>query len=370
MPTTTTQTSLPAPNRRLERPKKWFQRQLRRTTTRQTLNKSEHKADCQAPLPIRRPRTAPSIQAELNGSTPRLVPAIPISMERASPSPSVQPLPSAPRQDSGVMRDIDAWLEASTITSSPRLMGGLSYWRTATGPGLKDTSQVQHAIPIVTFSGRSRPWRGQTQLRPFHRCARKIHVQMPSMLRTKYQHLAARKQDRRSASMPVLALRYETMAQAAPSRLQRRPSSRRHLASRPSTAHATPAFYHNSTEHEHARVETPVSIQGGLEGAPDRRVHSRFPWTYRSADSTRPSTAAADHSREDSMGDLSDAPTYFSGPPPPSYRSRAASVLTTSSFGCIDGMDLAQRQKSQERAALRRGMRGKLKRLAHNLAAQ
>ncbi|KAH9876472.1 hypothetical protein J1614_003603 [Plenodomus biglobosus] len=370
MLTITTQTSLPAPNRRLERSKRWLQRQLCKTTSRQTLNKSEHKVDCQAPLPIQRPRTAPSIQAELNASTPPLVPAFPISIERASPFLSVQPLPSAPRPDSGVVRDIDAWLEASKIMSSPPLMGGLSYWRMATGPGLKDTSQVQHAIPIVTFSGRSRPWRGQTQLRPFHRCARRVHVQMPSMLRTKSQPLAARKQNRRSVSMPVLAFPYETMAQAAPPRLERRPSSKRHLASRPSTAHATPAFYHNSTENEYARVETPVSIQGDPEDALDRRFHSWFPWTYRSADSTRPSTAAADHSREDSMGDLSDAPTYFSGPPPPSYRSRAASALTTSSFGCIDGMDLAQRQKSQERAALRRGMRGKLKRLAHNLAAQ
>jgi hypothetical protein len=66
------------------------------------------------------------------------------------------------------------------------------------------------------------------------------------------------------------------------------------------------------------------------------------------------------------MGDLSDAPTYFTGPPPPSYRSRAASVMTTSSFGCIDGMSVEQLQMSRQRAALQRGMKGKLKKFAQN----
>lgn len=68
--------------------------------------------------------------------------------------------------------------------------------------------------------------------------------------------------------------------------------------------------------------------------------------------------------REDSMGSFSSAPTYFSGPPPPSYRSRTASILTTSSFGCIDGMNSEQRQRAQEKAQRKRGMKGRLRKLA------
>lgn len=70
------------------------------------------------------------------------------------------------------------------------------------------------------------------------------------------------------------------------------------------------------------------------------------------------------------MGSFSSAPTYFSGMPPPSYKSRPtssrpASVLTTSSFGCIDGMNPEQRELSQRRAAQqKRSMKGRLRKLA------
>ncbi|KAL1610530.1 hypothetical protein SLS60_002199 [Paraconiothyrium brasiliense] len=80
--------------------------------------------------------------------------------------------------------------------------------------------------------------------------------------------------------------------------------------------------------------------------------------------------AAAHLPREDSMGSFSSAPTYFSGLPPPSYKSRPASsrpasILTTSSFGCIDGMNPEQRQLSQKRAAQKqRSMKGRLRKLA------
>jgi hypothetical protein len=114
---------------------------------------------------------------------------------------------------------------------------------------------------------------------------------------------------------------------------------------------------------------TPASVRlGDTESVFERRVNAIFMRTARSAEDTRPSTAAAGLTREDSMGDLSDAPTYFSGPPPPSYRSRPESILTTSSFGCIDGMNPTQRQISQQRAALQRGMKCKLKRFAQTFA--
>jgi hypothetical protein len=105
------------------------------------------------------------------------------------------------------------------------------------------------------------------------------------------------------------------------------------------------------------------------EGSIERRMNALLVRSTRSADSTRPSTAAAHMHREYSMGDLSDAPSYFTGPPPPSYRSRPASILTTSSFGCIDGMSPAQRQISRQRAALQRGVKGRLKRLAQNFTS-
>ncbi|KAF2847470.1 hypothetical protein T440DRAFT_403490 [Plenodomus tracheiphilus IPT5] len=372
MPTSTTQATVLASNSRLEGPRKWLQRQLCKTASRQTLKNTEEKAEGQNQLPLKRPCTAHSKPAETNTSTPPpLVPIIPINIERASPSVSAQAPSRPPRLEAGDVRDINAWLEASALTPSPPLMGGLSYWRTATSPGLKDTSQVQHAVPIVQNPGRSRASTAHShQNRPIRRCARKINVQMPSVLRTKSRRHAVQKQTRPSASMPVLAFPYETTVQGAPPTLMYGPDSVRGPLVRPSTAHTTPAIYHEPSEHKHSRFGTPTSTLGGPERSLNRQVHVRLPWTLRGADSTRPSTAAADHSREDSMGDLSDAPTYFSGPPPPSYRSRAASILTTSSFGCIDGMDPAQRQKSQERAALRRGMRGKLKRLAHNFTVQ
>ncbi|KAI8931550.1 hypothetical protein NX059_011205 [Plenodomus lindquistii] len=371
MPTTTSHGLMPGSSSRLEGPRKWLQRQLRKTTSRQTMRNFEETAEHDFQLPVKRPSTAPSGQAQTVASAPLPVPAIPISIERTTPCPTA-PAPSRqPRPDSDVMRDISAWLEASTITPSPPLMGGLSYWRTAVGPGVKDTSQAQHAIPITQAPERSRPSTAQSlQIRPFRRCARKVQVQMPSILRTRSQKLVERRQKGRSASMPLMTFPYEMMLQGPLPRLLRSPGSAQNLVARPSTSHATPAIYYKTIEYNQPRLGTPASTLGAPEDDVDHRMHIRFPWTSRSADSTRPSTAAADHSREDSTGDLSDAPTYFSGPPPPSYRSRAASVLTTSSFGCIDGMDSAQRQKSQERAALRRGVRGKLKRLAHNFSAQ
>jgi len=362
---------MPASSSRLEGPKRWLQRQLRKTSSRQTLKPTEETGACQEQVSIDRPRTAPSTQADAGASTPPPVPAIPIAIERDFGCPSSPPPPRPPRPDSSVMRDINAWLDASMITPSPPLMAGLSYWRTATVPGTKDTAGMQHAIPIIHDAGNSRPSpsHGQ-QVRSFRRCAKKVHVQMPSLLRAKSHRLAARKQNRRSASMPLISLPYENTIQAAPPVLLGRSGTVLRAVARPSAANAAFTGCQEPVEDKYLRLGSPASTPGGQERNMDRSNHARLLWMSRSADSTRPPTAAAGRSREDSMGDLSDAPTYFSGPPPPSYRSRAASIMTTSSFGCIDGMGPAQRQISQQRAAQRRGMRAKLERLAHNFTTQ
>lgn len=368
---TTTHTSLPASSSMLEGPKRWLQRQLRKKSSRQTLKAAEKTVAGQEPVFTERPHTAPSTQTDTGAGTSLPVPAIPISIEPDYRSLSSQPPLRPPRPDASVIRDVNAWLDASMITPSPPLMGGLSYWRTATTPGIKDTADMQHAIPIIRDPGQSKlfPSHGQRG-KSIRRCAKKVHVQMPSLLRAKSYRAATRKQNRRSVSMPFISLPYENTTQAAPPVLLGRSGTVLRAPARPSTANAAFGGCQEPNENKHHRLRSPASLLGEQERHTDRLNHARFLWMSRSAESTRPSTAAAGRSREDSMGNLSDAPTYFSGPPPPSYRSRAASIMTTSSFGCIDGMGRAQRQISQQRTAQRRGVRGKLERLAHNFTTQ
>lgn len=371
MPATTTQYTFPTPNGKLEDPRKWLQRQLRKTTSRQTIVCDEDNDES-----LKRPRTAPSTEFVPSAESPPAVPSIWINIEQASPHPSIPPL-RPPRPDSSIIRDVNAWLDASMDTPSPPLMNGLAYWREATSPRVKDSIDIQHAIPIVRKSGVNRPSISRSQqMRSIRRCAKRLHVQMPILLRTKSQRPMGRKQiNRRSVSMPLLALPYEEMRQATPPKLfcqsgtLEPPGTRPFKANERVHANVLMTSSRPSAEYFNRCLPTPASARrGGLESSLERRVNAFFVRSLRSADSTRSSTAAAGPSREDSMGDLSDVPTYSSGLPPPSYRSRPASVLTTSSFGCIDGMNLAQRQDSQQRAALRRGVRGKLKRLAQNFA--
>ncbi|KAI4605788.1 hypothetical protein J4E83_010451 [Alternaria metachromatica] len=355
--------------------KKWLQRHLRKVASRQTLKNDEGPIEIRRKPSVRRPRTAPS-----TGATPSLqdapaVPPLPILVERVSPRPPVLPPLRPARPDSGVIRDVNAWLDASMNTPSPPLMGGLSYWRAATNVGAKDSAVAQHAIPVIGAPDVVRPSTATSQHgKSFLRCAKKMQVQMPSLLRTKSQRQACRKQiNRQSASMPLLAISYEDVAEAPGTMLMSRSGSLRRPVTRPSTRHpSTRASALLSIDQQSqlpSRMGTPASARhGDTESVFERRLNAIFMRTARSADSTRPSTAAAGLIREDSMGDLSDAPTYFSGPPPPSYRSRPESLLSTSSFGCIDGMNPTQRQISQQRAALQRGMRCKLKRFAQGLA--
>jgi hypothetical protein len=355
MTATNTEHTVSAPNSKRGTAKKWLQRHLRKVASRQTLRSGGENSDVQRRASLNRPRTAPP-----DPNTPA-VPLIPIEIERVSPHPPTLPPLRPPRPDSGVIRDVNAWLDASMNTPSPPLMGGLTYWRTATVPGVKDSAVAQHAIPLIKAP--SSPGNGQ-QEKSFRRCAKKMQVQMPSLLRTRSQRPAGRKQmNRESASMPIIALHYEHVQQGTAPTLIGRSRSLLRPATRPPTR--------NAAEHLPPRQGTPAGTRpGDNESVLERRLNALLQRAARSAESTRPSTAAAGLTREDSMGDLSDAPTYFSGPPPPSYRSRSRpeSVITTSSFGCIDGMNPQQRQISQKRAAEQRGVKCRLKKFAQTFA--
>ncbi|KNG50899.1 hypothetical protein TW65_71728 [Stemphylium lycopersici] len=347
-------------------------RHIQKVASRQTLRGGEEKKDVQRKASIRRPRTAPSIGAAAGLDRTPPVAVIPIDTQRVQPRPPILPPIRPARPDSSVIRDVNAWLEASMNTPSPPLMAGLSYWREATFPGVKDSAAAQHAVPLFIVSGATRPTTTTTtttsnqQEKMFRRCARKMQVQMPLVLRTKSQRLVGRKNTNRlSASMPLLAVSYEDVREDAPPVPMTRSRSFLRPVTRPSTQHTSARNEGLLNVGQPFRHGTPAGARvGNVESVSERCINTILIRTVRSADSTQPSMAAAGLVREDSTGDLSDAPTYFSGPPPPSYRSRPESVITTSSFGCIDGMSPAQRQISQQRAALQRGMRCKLKRLA------
>jgi hypothetical protein len=367
MTATNTEYTVSAPNSKHGTAKKWLQRHLRKVASRQTLRGGSENDGVQRRASLNRPRTAPSATIVPSG-TPT-VPSVTTDIERVPTHPPTLPPLRPPRPDSGVIRDVNAWLDASMNTPSPPLMGGLSYWRAATIPGVKDSAVAQHAIPLIKAPSSTG---NNLQEKSFRRCAKKMQVQMPSLLRTRSQRPAGRKQmNRESASMPVMALSYDHVQQGAAPMLIERSSSLLRPATRPSTRNTTARantllLAQHSREHLPLRQGTPASTRlGDTESVMERRFNALLMRAERSAESTRPSTAAAGLTREDSMGDLSDAPTYFSGPPPPSYRSRSESVITTSSFGCIDGMNPQQRQISQRRAAAeQRGMRCKLRKLA------
>ncbi|KAF1832487.1 hypothetical protein BDW02DRAFT_423396 [Decorospora gaudefroyi] len=370
----TTESTISTPNSKPGTAKKWLQRHLRKVASRQMLRGGGEADGVQRRVSFKRPHTAPSAGGLPILDSAPAVPSVPIDMERVSSRPPVLPPLRPPRPDSGVIRDVNAWLDASMNTSSPPLMGGLSYWRTATVPGVKDSPAAQHAFPLTKAPGTARPSTASgQQAKSFRRCAKMMQVQMPSLLRTKSHRPSSRKQvNRQSASMPVLAISYEDVQPGAAPMIITRSRSLLRPATRQSTLHSSArsnallSTDQQSREHLPCRQGTPASTRlGETDSVFERRINAMFMRPARSADSTRPSTAAAGLTREDSMGDLSDAPTYVSGPPPPSYRSRPESVLTTSSFGCIDGMNPQQRQISQQRAALQRGMKCRLKKFAH-----
>lgn len=360
--------------------KQWLQRHLRKQPSHLQLS-GQDEGELRRRITINRPQTAPSGSAPPSPTHAPVAPPILINIERVTPQSFDLPLPRSARPSSGVIRNVDAWLDTtSTSAESPPLMGGLTYWRTATGPIVKNTANTQHAIPIKRERNLARPSTSHShQAKSVHRRPRRIQVQMPSLSRGKSQRTITRKQiNRRSHSVPVLGIPYESMSEGEPPAMMVR-------AQFLSTAHSDrPTLDEPAREHlryhHHTQPSAPIPIRYASPVGPDlleaegsigRRMGVFFGRSSRSADSTRPSTATTNLvAREDSLGDLSDAPTYFSGLPPPSYRSRGTSILTTSSFGCIDGMNPEHRYLSQQRAAEQRSMKGRLKRLAQTLTAQ
>ncbi|KAF2025585.1 hypothetical protein EK21DRAFT_76062 [Setomelanomma holmii] len=322
---------------------------------------------------VQRPQTAPSIGTAIDAFTaPAMlaVPTDPINIQTPVCSVSLQ------RSDSGVVRDVNAWLDASMSTPSPPLMAGLTYWRTTTDPNAKDSIGMQHAIPIARRPDIVRPATSQArQVKPGRTRGKKIVVRMPSLAHNKLEYNTARKQiNRRSKSVPVFAIPYEETQPGAPPALM---TQSRSFLSSTTREIAEAGSKHSSGQSSDVplleRSQSRFDSQGSSSlrtsdgsGSIEQRMHAFFLRSSKSGDSTRSSGAAARVTRENSMGEMSEAPTYSSGQIPPSYHSRPASVLTTSSFGCIDGMNDEQRQISQHRAALQRSMKGKIKRFAQN----
>jgi hypothetical protein len=352
-----------APGIKHEGAKQWLQRQFRKVPSSWPVDQG----DMRAGVPEQRPQTASS--RGIN-AVPAM-PLLPIDIRLPLNNASNQPPPRPHRPDSGTMRNVDAWLDTSIMTPSPPLMSGLPYWRKALVTNAKDTIGMQHALPIVREVGIGRPataHRGRTK--SFRRRARRVEVQMPVSALKRPSGSGSRKQiNRRSNSMPAFTMPYDMIQQGKlPIPLQS-PDVRFVPTRGASRVNAAFSGSELSPGHLESYNSWRNSRSSGMEGSTEQHRQAFFGLSASSVHSTRPSTTADHISREDSVGTISDVPSYFSGLPPLSYHSRPESVLTTSSFGCIDGMNPAQRQISQQRAAAQRGVRGRLKRLAQSFTS-
>jgi hypothetical protein len=277
---------------------------------RKWLQRHLHKPTPHNPVELVRPRTAPSTGT----AEPYPFPAAlqrPANLERSRSTHTQQPDPALSRPDSGVTRHVNAWLEANRDPPATPIMQGLPYWRSATlTDGATASESLQYVVPIIQQHEDLPSIDHSQHVRAFYRRVRK--VRMPSLLRTVPQRSATQKP---SSSMPAL-------------------------------------------HSPHSAV-----------GAPSDGCNVVLRQPFEGRENTLSTNLSARVSRGDSMGEASDAPTYYTGPPP-SYRSRAVSIQTTSSFGCVDGLGPAQRPTTQNRSALRKhGMRGKFKELQRKLKA-
>lgn len=351
----------------------WLARCLPKSGPWQTRS-SKKKDKMTRQISLKRPCTAPSTGTATTSIPP--VPPLPATVEHLLHGDTTK-TPTRPlRPDPAVIRDVNAWLDAGMIKPSSPLMSGLPYWREDPFTSIGNPTGVQYAVPIVREQGDDMitSSHGQ-QLRSFCRRAKRMQVRMPSLQRMRSQRGTVRRNiNRRSVSTPLLGIPYEATQEGTAPVFLMRYGSVSHARIRPATASAStqasqvvgiPGPAPSIFEGRPIRNGSHASgCSAGLECNRGRIINAVFDRTKPADSNLRPKAAAALMLREDSMGGLSDAPTYFSGPPPPSYRSRAASILTTSSFGCIDGMDSEQRQLSQRRAAERKGVKGKLKKLA------
>ncbi|EMD64424.1 hypothetical protein COCSADRAFT_89149 [Bipolaris sorokiniana ND90Pr] len=363
-------------NKKYRTVREWLQKRVREAISRQRLKGAEEIVYIHQKTAPERLCTKPACVDVSKIDVIFFAPTTSVDSRHVSSRPPILPPIRPTRPDSSVFRDVNAWLEASANTPSPPLMSGISYWKETTVPNVKGSAVAQYAVPLSVAFGVARSTTATRQRTPcFRRLARKLQVQMPSILRTKSTHLPGKERRRRqSVCITPLSISYPNVQEDTTPVLITRSTSflkplilplRRQTSAR----YGVLMSVSDSRECIPPRHGTPNSARfGDMDNDPERHVHQTFIRTGRGTDSARPPTALADLVCEDSVGDLSDAPTYSSGPPPPSYRSRCESMLTTSSFGCIDGMNPAQRQVSQQRVALQRGMRCKLKRLAQNFA--
>jgi hypothetical protein len=353
-------------NERSDTAKNWFARYLRKSTARYG---KENEMILHAKLETTeiRPQTAPSAGISRSPMYSFL--------DLPPPRPRREAPPRPPRPDSDVIRDVNAWLDASMSKPAPQLMGGLPYWREGPFTGSGPSAGVRYAVPIPMIQGplgdRPSTSHGE-QVKAFCRRAKRMQVRMPSLLRTSSQRITVmrRKQPcRRSSSMPLLALGMDYNPSPS-SRPIARYKSLMNLSnpSTPATVSSHEAEWLRAGRERVLGQSHRLGSSAGnrfddQETNMERHVNAVFGQVTRGGDTLRPPTAKRT-TREDSLGDLSDAPTYFTGPPPPSYRSRAASIRSTSSFGCVDGMN-RQRQPSQQHSARRsKGVKGKFKKLA------
>jgi hypothetical protein len=271
------------------------------------LQRHLYKTTPRNPVALTRPQTAPSTGTAEPGPLPADLQR-PANPERSWSSQAQPSDPAPSRPDSGVTRHVNAWLDANG--NATPLMDGLPYWRSAAmTDAMAPSGSLQYAVPVMQ-PHEERPSIDHSQhIRAFYRRVKKVQVRMPSLLRTVPQRPAAQTQ---SSSMPTLHM--SRSAVGAPSRGRR--------------------------------------TNAVLRQTPESREHGQ------SIDS------GARVSRGGSTGDASDAPTYYTGPPP-SYHSRA--VSTTSSFGCVDGMGPVHRQTTHNRSVRVHGVRGKLKELQRRL---
>lgn len=305
------------------------------------------------PPPGKRPSTAPSQDCATDTEYIPPIPSIPLDFQKLMALQEHNSPPRPRRPDPAVLQDVGAWLDASK--SSAPLMGGLPYWREGNPADTDHGPKVQYAIPIIQEPDYQGPSAtpGQ-QLRTFCRRAKR-QVRMPQLRQMKSTPVLADAGER-SEPAPVFGIPYdETDWGEAPVILTRRAASP--PIARPSTAIGSAIKDTATLEAMDQKMQT-MQLQPGPETSRSNSLQSE-------------ARVAGRLPREDSMGSFgSSAPTYFSGVPPPSYKSqppssRHASLLTVSSFGCIDGMNAEYRQLSQKRAAEKqRGIKGRLKKLA------
>ncbi|KAF1953720.1 hypothetical protein CC80DRAFT_551026 [Byssothecium circinans] len=355
-------------NAKPETSKQWLARQLRKPVPVPWQSRSTgDKLDTPTQTSLNSSRIVSSSGTAVQVTVPPVPPSRPLPTERPPTQHEHKVPPQSARAESGVVRNVNAWLDASSKPDSP-LMSGLPYWRKGQSTGREELLHGQYAVPIVREPEGRNSTSSNRPLKSFCRRAKKMQVRMPSLKRTHSQWTPMPKQIcRRSTSTPLLAMSYEDVQEGTRPAMITRSGSIRKPLSRPYTANAARPPMFCGQIGGGLDPMLPISLQHSTPASASTRGPEYHMERQADAGYTlRPVPSTSHIQREDSMGSLqlSEAPTYFTGPPPPSYRSRAASILTTSSFGCIDGMNPEQRQRSQQRAQRQRGMKGKLKKFA------